>query len=80
MEIEFWDENPEKVFQKFFPKNEANEYWHFMPNALNKTNQFCELVLINFNLVMFKHNVDLKDKSNITHSTFQIEKMLLFSN
>ena len=26
MEVEFWDENPEKVFQKNFPKNISREY------------------------------------------------------
>ena len=51
-----------------------------MPDALNKTNQFYELILHDSKSVELKHNIDPKDDTNITHSTWQIEKVLSLSD
>ena len=69
MEVKFWDENLEKVFQKVFPKNTCREYWHFVPDAPNKTNWFYELILCDSKLVDLKDNINPNDDTNITHST-----------
>lgn len=61
--------NPLKVPQKNF-----QEGFHFKLLAKNKTQQFCEFVLINS--VTIKHYRDPKDSSNITHSTIQILRVL----
>nr|KYP37800.1 polyprotein [Cajanus cajan] len=71
MESEFWDKNPNKISQKIFP-----EGFHFKPLALNKTRKFYEFILVDTDSVAIKHYKDPKDPSNVTHTTFQILKVL----
>ena len=50
-----------------------------MPKGLNKINKFYELILMDSKSVVLKHSKDQNNKLNITHLTFQIEKVLSFS-
>uniref|UniRef100_A0A151UDZ8 Uncharacterized protein n=1 Tax=Cajanus cajan TaxID=3821 RepID=A0A151UDZ8_CAJCA len=70
MESEFWDKNPNKIPQKIFP-----EGFHFKHLALNKTRKFYEFILVDTDSAI-KHYKDPKDPSNVTHTTFQILKVL----
>nr|KYP73766.1 hypothetical protein KK1_006416 [Cajanus cajan] len=50
--------------------------FHFKALALNKTRKFYEFILVDTDSVAIKHYKDPKDPSNITHTTFQILKVL----
>ena len=69
MEVEFQDEDLEKVFQKIFPKNGSREHWNFVLDDLKEANQFYELLLNDSKSIVLKHNIDPKDDTNITYST-----------
>ncbi|KAL2337661.1 hypothetical protein Fmac_012107 [Flemingia macrophylla] len=75
MEPEFWDPNPNKVCQKIFPPS-----FLFKPLSPSKTQRFYEFILIDSHSVSIKHNFDKNDNQIITHSTFQILKVLTFKD
>ena len=69
MKVEFWDENLEKIYQKFFLKNSSGDFWHFVLDAPKNINQFYKLILHDSKLVKLLHNIDPKNDAHITHST-----------
>ena len=58
----------------FSKKNPSGDFWHFVPDAPKKTNQFYELILHDSKSMKLSHNIDPENDANITHSTWQIEK------